>query len=878
MGEPSSEAEIEFGKGFTGPAGSWMNNMLAQAGVKRDFCATASIMACHPPEGMHPADPKWKHTTRAQALAGLEYCAKTHLQPLVQLKPWRRIIAVGEPALQTLTGKRGILVWRGSPLPLKGTSDRVRVIPTLAPSYLARDSKYVSVAISDLAKLPSVPKETYELYSRSVTLAEGLRSKFAFDLEWDYNGDISLIGISDRAHHCRVAAWNGYVAGVAKPLFENAQALIGHNIIGADTVMFERLGWNITAEMHDTMLKQHLLQPDFKHDLGFVASVFTQKPFWKGKGEESEDEFGELTDIKVQWKTWDQPDAIPRALGGYGGCKDADEAYRLYNARDTDASFQINSALDPLLARWGLDFVYWNVSVPAAFICRDIGRRGVRIHKPRMSELRETLSRDIAKLEQTLPEGLKPYELAITRQIQAPPETYKSKLKSCKGSRRNPHSEELYTFTRPEEVATCSQCGKELRGGKLSLLKRLKVPGVKRITPWNSSPQVTTYAAKQGLKPRWDRKRGSYSADSLARKGWGRSHVEFKIVDRLKDLSTLKNNFAKEKLIGLDRMYFNLLVHGTAEGRFSSSGKRKGIDLNIQNQPASFRRIYIPDTPEDAFLELDYSGGENWLTAVLAQDLDRLARLGQPGYSEHLHLAQTLFDLGEGVGKAAAKSWCRRCACGTPELDGEPGPCGNCGQLGQDLYDVAKHVNHGGNYGMTHVKQKEYCDSLECYFSEREHKEFIARREAMNLGTTTWQRATIDLARRDGYLRNPFGRMRWFSSRTVATQALAFLPASTLADIIIRAMIGHYPGRFAKECQALGLEVVGELAPGCDIRMQIHDSLVIHGPWEVLKQQALRTKAIMEQPWKELQGFSLRVETKLGAPGASWGELEKLVI
>jgi uracil-DNA glycosylase len=875
----AGEHDIENGQGLSGLSGSWINSMLGHAGIKRHTqCSTASVVCCHTGP-LFPTDPKWRGVSRAEAYAGVAYCARTHLEPTLRARPWKKIIALGEAPLTALTGKKGILVWRGSPLPLRGGQE-LKVIPTLEPSYLARDSKYVSVTINDFRKNPTVVPERYALYCSAAGLLDGLNPRFAFDLEWDHNGDISLCGISDRLYACRVAGWNGEVAARAKGVFEAATDLIGHNIIGADTVMFERLGWNITARMHDTMLKQHLLQPDFRHGLGFVGSVYTGKIFWKGKGKESEDEAGELTDTKIQWKTWDQPDAIPRELGGYGGCSSADEAYRLYNARDTDASYQINEALDPELARWGLDNVYWNVSVPAAFICRDIASRGVKVHSGRVGELRETLSKDIARIEQQLPEGLKPYEQPITKQIPAPPGTYKPQEKTCKGTKKTPHDPITLRWTSPDSVehSNCPTCLRPCKPNKWQSIKKIKIAATERIVPWNSSPQVTRYANSLGLKARWDRKRGSYAADSLARKGWGRSHSEFKILDHLKELSTLRSNFAKEELKHVSRMYFNLLVHGTAEGRFSSSGKRKGIDLNIQNQPASFRRIYIPDTPAHAFLELDYSGGENWLTAFLARDEDRLTRLGQPGYSEHLHLAQTLFSLGDTVGKTAAKSWCRTCGQQCPEVEGAPGPCESCGAVGQDLYDVAKHVNHGGNYGMTHVKQKEYCDALECYFTEREHKAFIAKREGMNPGTTRWQQATIGLAERDGYLRNPFGRMRWFSSRNAKTQALAFLPASTLADIIIRAMIAHYPNRFEKECCALGLGVTGELLPGVEIRMQIHDSLVLHGPAELMVEQAHRTKAVMEQPWKELDGFKLGVECKLGAAGASWGELEKLEI
>lgn len=853
LGEAPGADEADAGEPFVGRSGQFLTNLLAKAGHKRSDINVGNTICCRPPDNIYPLDHKWHATTRAEARAGVLHCQRTYMQPLLESRDWRKIIAVGDWALQATTTRKGILVWRGSPLPLRGTEDRPRVIPTLHPAYLVRDFKYTSAVVSDLRKSLDLPPENYDLYADAPRLATFTSPKVAFDFEWTWDGDITICGISDRLYSAVVGPWAGACIGEFRRIFENASDLIGHNIIGADTKQFEKFGWHIKARLHDTMLKQHLVQPDFPHALGFVASVFTNKVFWKGHGGEEEDAYGNVIDTKVQWKTWNQLEAIPRHLGGYGGCASADEAYRLYNARDTDSSFQINEQLDVLLARWGLEHTYWNVSVPVSFVCRDMSDRGLRIAPERISELREELGIKIRDLEGSLPDGLRPYEQAIVKQVQAPPGTYKARDKVCKGVRKLPHDPVTLTFLAPGSSLQCSSCGREVASGKLALLKRIKVPGTKVIRPWNSSAQVMAYARGKGLKIRIDRKRGTASADVNTRKIWGRTAPEFQVLDKLKDYNTLRNNFAKESLSTLDRMYFNLLVHGTKEGRFASSGKRKGIDLNIQNQPAEFRKIYMPEHQDWCFIELDYSGGENWLTAWLAKDTERLERLGQPGYSEHLELAKMIFGLPASASKEDAMAW-----------------------KGMDAYDIAKHINHGSNYGMTHVKFREYCESENVFFSEKECKEILAVRERMNPGTARWQRATIEAAKRDGYLRNAFGRMRWFSTRSIATEALAFLPASSLADIIIRAMIGHFPRRFGPECSALALSATGELYPAWLLSIQVHDSLVLQGPEPDSRPQALRTKSIMEQPWPELEGFSLSVECKIGAPGASWGELRKV--
>lgn len=856
VGEAAGSNEADKGKPFVGGAGSWLNNLLRAAWIKREDLNVINTIGCQPRDNIYPTDRKWRWTSRDAARAAVEHCNYHHLQPGIAHVNPNRIIALGDHALTRLTGKRGITVWRGSPLPLAGDNSKLRVLPTLHPAYLMRDAKFTSVAINDLKKKLEVPPEFYNLYATTAQLADFNSPVVAFDFEWDRNGDITICGLSDKLYHATVGAWSGESIGQFKRIFEQATDLIGHNIIGADTKYFERLGYTVRARMHDTMLKQHLVQPDFRHSLAFVASVHTNKVFWKGRGEEKEDQDGNLIEAKEQWKTWDKANAIPRELGGYGGCRDADEAYRLYNARDTDGSYQVNQDLDTLLRRYNLENVYWNVSVPIAYVARDLSEHGLAIDTKLVKEVREDLGNEILQLEQTLPTGLRPYEKGITRQIPAPPGTWKAKNAKCKGTKKagTQHEPATWSVDQPG-TSECPICAtpKEI---KLTQLKRIKVPGTELIKPWNSSPQVMAYARAAGLKVSIKRERGTESADVNARKVWGRTHPEFRIIDRLKDLSTEHNNFAKEAIQHEKRLYFNLLVHGTSEGRFSSSGQRQGIDPNIQNQPKSIRKIYIPDRTDWSFIELDYASGENMLTAFLAKDFERLERLRTPGYSEHLDLTRKIFNLPSITKKEAVEY-------GPDKLD---------------IYDIGKHINHGSNYGMTYIKLKEYLEMNGFFYSDADCKEFMAAGKQLNPRTAQWQAETIEMARRDGFLRNPFGRMRWFSTRDIATKSLAFLPASTLADIIIRAMIAHYPERFPQEITNLGLAMSGSIIDRWIMSIQVHDSLVLQGPHENQLEQAHRSRAIMCQPWKELDGFSLDVESKVGEPGGSWGSLKVLTL
>jgi DNA polymerase I-like protein with 3'-5' exonuclease and polymerase domains len=707
-----------------------------------------------------------------------------------------------------------------------------------------RQPSLFSVAVRDLRRGLELPPEEYNLYPTIETVRSFTSRVFAFDFEWDpYTGNITMCGLTDRAHTSICVPFEGEYIVELKRIFEAAEIIIGHNIVDADTAYFEKLRWNVTAKLHDTMLAQHLIQPDYRHGLAFVASVFTNKVFWKGKGEEAEDDAGNILPTGAQWKTWDSPDAIPREFGGYGGCTSGDEAWRLYNARDTDGSFQAEAGIFSTLRAFNQEHVYWNVSLPAAHICRELNEHGLRIDHRKLGDIRTSLESEIRNIETTLPEGLAPYEKPITRTIPAPAGTYKPKTLKCKGSKksRTSHEEHVWVIDRPGE-STCRVCGKSFTP-KLTELKRIKVPDTKRIIPWNSQAQIIAYATAKGCKEVAHVKTGNSSADKRARKIWGREHTEFATVDSLKKLSTQRNSFAKDGLVGLDWIKFRLSVTGTSEGRLACRGVYPA-NLNLQNQPKAIKGIFIPDKEGYGILSHDIVQGENMLTCWLAKDWARWERLNTPGFDEHCHMASLFFN--------------------TPVDANNP------------LRKPGKVINHGRNYGLGERKTQDYLAAEGFYYSLADIREMMNIWKRENARTAEWQQETIHTAERQSYLENPFGRRRWFQGRDFATKALAFLPASTLADMVLRMMIAFFPERFGSELMALGLSIVGTILPSWRMALQVHDDLVFIGPDDTHLKQAEINQAVMTQSWKELDGFKFRIESKYST--SSWGESKVLHI
>lgn len=738
------------------------------------------------------------------------------------------------------------------------------VMPLIHPAALMRQAKLTSVTVGDLRKPHRLPPENYNLCPSIADVQRWKSKSFAFDFEWDRDG-ITLCGLSDRFFGAVVVPFREPYVSELQRIFEEAEVLIGHNIIGADLAWIERMGWKLRARIEDTMLKQHLVQPDYPHGLDFVASVFTSKVFWKGKGwdEMDEESEGDATPGQ-QWRTWDRGDALPRALGGYGGCTSAREAFALYNARDTDAEFQINTPIQGMLDKWNLNSLYANVSRPAAYICRWIGDRGLRIDTSRLAGIRAEIDIEVMSLEEKLPDGLAPYTETVGCNIPAPPDTYRLKEKICKGTRKQPHEPALLLFSSPGN-RSCPTCGIVLSSGKMSIAKILKSTRQERVVPYNSSTQVAAYVSSLKLREVIDRKTGNRTTGKAARGIWARDHPEFTTLGLLKQQITLRNNFAKDSLLGLDRMFFNLKVHGTNEGRLSCSGRRRGIDLNIQNQPAEFRGIYVPEKAEWGFLNGDISQGESWLTCWLAKDWARWEKLQTPWYDEHSELASAQF--GKSITKAHTgdKYW----AAVHPEWSAQQ--CHSEARAWDALRQVGKKTNHASSYGMgykTYHQQLVTAGFSE--YKEADAKYFLEQWRALNPGTVAWQERTRQEAEKQGYLRNPFGRVRWFTSRDAGTQCLAFLPASTLADIVLRMMIAHYPSHFQRELDAECVGVYHNLVDEWIVSAQVHDSLVLQGPWDQCDAQEERSNMIFTQSWKQLDGFHFKADWKRSQ--VSWGD------
>lgn len=359
--------------------------------------------------------------------------------------------------------------------------------------------------------------------------------------------------------------------------------------------------------------------------------------------------------------------------------------------------------------------------------------------------------------------------------------------------------------------------------------------------PWASSTQVAKYLYEDlGLEPVKDLKTDKTTTGKMAiAKLYNRTkNPAIKAIGSLRKKASILNLFAKEELLKIGTVHTHFNVHGTASGRLSSS------DPNLQNITEAARCLYVPRHEGWSIIDVDYSGIENRLTAYFANDQARLDRFNSiPDYSEHKHAVSVFF----GIPYAEV------------EKDNDK----------DAPYGKAKRIVHGSNYGMGAKKI-----SLMYDMDFGETKKLLDAWKKELGKTVEWQNKLAEQAKKDGFLATPFGRKRWFYTTSYYTESLSFLPQSAAADVIFRAMLGLMYERVNWPLE-LVQKVVGYVEPlptPANLLIQVHDSLVLECPNEMIPNVVGALKRVMEQPWRELGGLILPIGI---AVGPSWGETKK---
>lgn len=336
VGEAPGFDEERTGVPFCGASGQELNRMLHEAGMMRSEAFVTNVCRIRPPSNDISAF--FAQSKKAITKEHLQLRDRWVLPPVWQgYQELKReiesvnpniIIALGNTALWALTGKWGILKWRGSMLTegISTLASPPKVIPAIHPAAILREWKLRAVTIHDFRRAAlyrdgrPYPKPEWQFHVRPTfqaclnTLSKlnsgldsGLYSRISFDLE-TRAGHIACAGISwsltdaiSIPFMC-VERQSGYFSEaeeaeivwlLRRVLCHPKAKVIGQNLL-YDCQYTHRHWLFIPRVYQDTMIGQHSIFSDLPKNLGFIASMYCRYYYyWKDEGKNWDPKMGE---------------------------------------------------------------------------------------------------------------------------------------------------------------------------------------------------------------------------------------------------------------------------------------------------------------------------------------------------------------------------------------------------------------------------------------------------------------------------------------------------------------------------------------------------------------------------------------------------------
>jgi DNA polymerase-1 len=304
--------------------------------------------------------------------------------------------------------------------------------------------------------------------------------------------------------------------------------------------------------------------------------------------------------------------------------------------------------------------------------------------------------------------------------------------------------------------------------------------------------------------------------------------LEYREVQKLK--STYVDSLPTYVNARTGRIHCSFSQVVAATGRLSSS------DPNLQNIPIrtergrALRKAFVPRLPDShgewVLLSADYSQVELRVMAHLSSD-PFLCKAFERGEDIHTSTAAKIFQV-------------------MPEL------------VTREMRSRAKAINFGLLYGMGPARL-----ARETGLSVAEARQFIERYFESFPKVRAWIDATLEMARRQGYVETLLGRKRHFPdinaedarTRVFAENAAVNTPVQgSAADIIKKAMIDL-------ERRLLGSRLEAQLL------LQVHDELVLELP----RSQLAETEALVRECMEGTLKLNVPLKVDLGH-GANWLE------
>lgn len=292
------------------------------------------------------------------------------------------------------------------------------------------------------------------------------------------------------------------------------------------------------------------------------------------------------------------------------------------------------------------------------------------------------------------------------------------------------------------------------------------------------------------------------------------------MVMELRRLSKLLSTYLDIQLDADKRIRCSYNITGTETGRLSSSQTLRGTGANLQNIPNGIiKQLFLSDDNK-VLIDADLSQAEARVVAYLACD-KRFIQVFEAGGDIHRKNASNIFG----------KKEC---------------------EISHGERELAKRVVHASNYGMG---PRTFANTAG--IPEEQAKRLLNQYFAGYPRIKSWHMQIRDTLNKSRILTTPLGRRRIFYSRfsdSLVKEGLAFIPQSTVADIVNRALIALYNR-------------------GVDVLLQVHDSIVVQCDANCVEETIRIMREELERPVL-VNGNSLSIPSGFKV-GTSWGKMEK---
>jgi DNA polymerase-1 len=343
-----------------------------------------------------------------------------------------------------------------------------------------------------------------------------------------------------------------------------------------------------------------------------------------------------------------------------------------------------------------------------------------------------------------------------------------------------------------------------------------------------SHPQMTKWLYEELGLPKITKKRKDTGARTLAADEEALNELykkhevpAIKTILEIRERSKILSTYLDVKLDADKRIRCSYLITGTETGRLSSRSTSRRTGTNLQNIPPGIvRRLFLADEGK-ILVNADLSQAEARVVAYLSGE-ERLIRVFEEGGDIHKKNAANIFGKEEK-------------------------------EITDKERQMAKRVVHASNYGMG---PQTFARTADIALSDA--KRLLNQYFATYPRIRIWHMDIKAQLKRTRMLVTPLGRKRTFFNRwseSVVKEGLAFIPQSTVADIVNQGLI---------EAHQRGLELL----------TQVHDSIMIQCKESNLQGNIEVLRKCLTRPI-EIGGKVLTIPVDFKV-GSNWEDMKEL--